>query len=145
MAKYQVECCKCGESFERVLFGPEKDREWKLDQPQTCPTCWAAEQAARRAKINAAAKEFGKSLPALDGSEKQIAWAESLRKIAIEKVEKFFAENLDYQELPEAGIVLPLILKNFREIPSAKFWIETRNEYAADTAMEDFRMDNFRK
>ena len=145
MAKYQVECRVCGKSFERVLFGPEKDRAWKLDQSQTCPTCWAAEQAARRAKINSDAAEFGKALPALDGSPRQIAWAEVLRKTAIERVEKFFAETPNYRELPEAGIILPLILKNYKEIPNARYWIETRYEYPVDAAMVDFKMDNFRK
>jgi hypothetical protein len=144
MAKYQVNCSVCGSNFERVLFGPGKDREWKLNQPQTCPDCWEKQKIEKREKANAEAREFGKSLPALDGSEKQIAWAESLRKTAIEKVEKYFAEK-ENPELPEAGIVIPVIIRNYREIPNAKFWIENRDRYAVDVAIEDFQNFMFAK
>lgn len=139
MAKYQVECSVCGKSFERVLFGPGKDREWKLAQTQTCPECWEAEQAAARAKANAAAVEFGKSLPALDGSEKQIAWAEVLRKKAIERCEEFMKNTPISPDLPEVGILLPIIFEHFKKIPNAKYWIEKRDESPINCMMGDFK------
>ena len=48
MAKYTVNCDTCGTSFERVLFGPSKDRQWKLDQRQTCTDCWKKDQRSAR-------------------------------------------------------------------------------------------------
>lgn len=44
MSKYQVNCSDCGTEFERVLFGSQKNRNWKLDQPQTCKSCWISRQ-----------------------------------------------------------------------------------------------------
>lgn len=127
MAKYKVECEKCGESFERVLFGPGKDREWKLSQPQTCPGCWEKQKAEARGKATAAARAFGESLPALEGSEKQIAWAESLRKVGIEKAEEKLKSIPDQPEAPEPGYYLELIIAKLRKETRCRFWIDTRD------------------
>ena len=144
MAKYQVECSVCGESFERVLFGSRKDREWKLNQPQTCTKCWCAARNAARAKANAEAKEFGKTLPALEGSEKQIAWAESLRKIGIEKAEEYAKSISDLPEVPESGYYVDLILTKLREEKDCRFWIDTRDT-GAFYAIHDELINSFFK
>lgn len=67
---------KCGHTKALNLFGNESYCEWKLQQMQDeaseelCPDC-KDKQAAEEAK------EMG--FPELDGSEKQVKWAESIR------------------------------------------------------------------
>jgi len=80
--KYDVSHC-CGHTQEHVLFGPHKDRDrklvWLADRP--CTDCWRESNRKKREEANeaaaAAAGEAG--LPALTGSPKQVAWANSLR------------------------------------------------------------------
>lgn len=74
--KYTV-TYSCGHSGTVELFGPERDRERKLEWYQehaVCPECYARQQTEERAAI-----ESQYDLPALTGSDKQIAWAEKIR------------------------------------------------------------------
>ena len=75
MAKYMVNYA-CGHSGETILFGPTRERERKLEwmSQYSCPECREKEEAqARKEK----AEELG--LPDLQGTEKQVAWAEKIR------------------------------------------------------------------
>ena len=71
----------CGHTSRVELFGKNADREKRLAwlERTVCPDCIRAEQ-------NEAAIEQG--LPELVGSEKQIAWALSLREKAIAAAEE---------------------------------------------------------
>jgi len=79
------------------LFGPGRERERKLAWLETvlCPAC----AAEAKAKQNAAASEkagreaAANGLPVLQGSEKQCAWAETLRAERMAKVTEM-AERL---------------------------------------------------
>lgn len=75
MAKYQVKHL-CGHTTEVQLFGHWSDRERRMAamERELCAAC-RAEQARQ------AAAEAG--LPALTGSDKQIAWAAEIRDTAI--------------------------------------------------------------
>ena len=88
MAKYQI-TYSCGHEGEIQLFGKmtERDRKIKwLESEGLCPECYKAKQAAEReeasAKAHEAAKDMG--LPALKGSERQVAWAETIRQSALD-------------------------------------------------------------
>ena len=82
MAKYDVTRA-CGHEETVQLYGPEKDREktlrWMEQTP--CSACYKQQQEKERSeksRLDASwAEEAG--LPALKGSTKQIAWAESIR------------------------------------------------------------------
>lgn len=82
MAKYNA-IHSCGHTERVDLIGPRNSREWRLERiaQKPCDACWRAEREAENAKRNAeAAKENqAMELPALVGSEKQIAWAETVR------------------------------------------------------------------
>ena len=75
MAKYTV-TYKCGHTAEVNLVGKESDRQRKIAWYATidCPEC---EGKAQKAIAEAA------GLPALSGSEKQVAWATKLRNSAL--------------------------------------------------------------
>ncbi len=82
MAHYTI-TCKCGHEHTYQLFGKMKERERKLAwlETQVCPECEAKNRAKSRedktSKAQAEAEEKG--LPTLVGSEKQVAWAMSIR------------------------------------------------------------------
>lgn len=78
MAKYTV-THSCGHEEVVNLIGPHRDREWRMArmEEEVCHECYLRQLAAENAK---AAEENKKNeLPALTGSEKQVAWAESIR------------------------------------------------------------------
>lgn len=85
MARYTVECPSCNETYDVKLYGRQSDRQWRLDTwDWTCDQC----RQRQREETNqaAAAANQADGLPPLTGSEKQISWAESIRKEIIEKV-----------------------------------------------------------
>ena len=102
MAKYQVKH-KCGHEVTTELFGKQTDRNWKLEKMAN-EICWECEKNERNVAAIESAKE--NNLPKLQGSEKQIAWAMSIRA---EKLEKH-------------GNIPALIEKT-----GAKWWIDNRN------------------
>lgn len=81
MARYTV-THTCGHTQTHELVGPMKDRERKLawEAKGVCSDCYRQQ---RIAKEQEEAKKFEQnnagSLPTLTGSEKQIAWAQSIR------------------------------------------------------------------
>lgn len=100
MAKYDVRF-SCGHTERKELFGAEKDRQSKIaywEKSGVCSECYRKEkeqEAVRFAQENA--------LPTLEGSEKQIAWAEKIRteKLAELKTSAAKAE-MSLQELKNA-------------------------------------------
>jgi hypothetical protein len=116
--KYEV-THSCGHEQTHQLFGKHSERDNKVSwlEGTLCTDCRKEEQAQQRKeaseKASSEAKEIG--LPALTGSDKQIAWAEALRAEIISQLPKF--EN--FEKIDEFQIWL------FSQT-SAKFWIDGR-------------------
>ena len=91
MAKYHG-TFSCGHEGEVGIIGPSKDRQWKANRhfEGLCPDCYVKHIEEEKGKTNAAALEKAKEmeLPELQGSEKQAAWANTLRQNFIDAVEK---------------------------------------------------------
>lgn len=81
MAKYNI-THSCGHEHEYNLFGKHTERDRKIAwlEKQECPEC-------RRKAEDEAAKEAtaGMELPELQGSEKQVKWANTIRAQFIEE------------------------------------------------------------
>ena len=75
MAKYTV-THSCGHDEEVTLFGPTRERERKLEWLASIPCKECREREAKRV-TDERTKELG--LPELQGSEKQINWAQGIR------------------------------------------------------------------
>ena len=126
MAYYDVKHC-CGHTECVQLYGPTKNREWRIHQmeQELCSECWAAELARRNAENAKKAREM--ELPPLQGTEKQVAWAETLRMEFIAEYERDYAnrpmrvdpmlENCSNDEYAEAA------LKESR----ASWWIDHKD------------------
>ena len=76
--KYEI-TYSCGHEDMIELFGPTKTREWilKKEAEKICPNCQAEERT--RLSAQAAERAAKMDLPKLQGSPKQIQWAETLR------------------------------------------------------------------
>lgn len=82
----------CGHEGRVNIIGPGKDREWKKERAfgELCPECYKKwlEEERRKANLEAAEKSSEMELPELIGTEKQVAWANTLRMEVIENYEQ---------------------------------------------------------
>lgn len=115
MAKYTItHTCGCKETVQ--LFGKESDRARKTEWLETIPCVDCQRKAEREAAEKSAA---ALSLPGLVGSEKQVAWAITIRNIAINELT---ARN--------GGKVSADAMAVISNITSAGWWIDHRNRAA---------------
>jgi hypothetical protein len=81
----------CGHEGRTNVIGPTKNRQWIADNRFSglCPECWEKHLQEEREKANTLAAEKAKEmeLPELTGTEKQVAWANTLRQKFIDKME----------------------------------------------------------
>lgn len=82
MAKYEI-THSCGHVRTYNLFGKTDDRNRKIEwlESQPCPDCKREEENAESAK-----KAAAENRPVLTGSEKQVAWANTLREEVISEI-----------------------------------------------------------
>jgi len=126
MAWEYVNCAECNEEYRVQMYGKIKQREWKVENWNgICDDCKEQLRQQELKDAQAAAQEI--DLPALEGSEKQIAWAE---KIRIQLVEKF---NETAKKAADGGAAnLNKAIEAFEkacENPSASWWIDYRDWY----------------
>jgi hypothetical protein len=112
----------CGHQGLVKVSGNSKAREDKIrwaKEHQLCGDCYKIELAEAREKANATAAAEAKEngLPQLIGSEKQIAWATTIRKNKLEEI--------DAMMLTPTGDHLRAIEK-IKSQTSAKVWIDNR-------------------
>jgi len=119
MAKYDVNF-SCGHKCEIELFGKHDDRYKKIEyyeQHGLCPDCY---KKSKDRAIDDKIARFG-DLPQLVGSEKQINWANDIRRKALVKV----LEWINDQPNGERGI--ELVKAGLAIATSAKWWIDHRD------------------
>lgn len=83
----------CGHDGRVNVIGPHKNRQYIIDKKFAglCPECYEKWKEEEKERKNREAMEAAKEmeLPELHGSEKQIAWAVTLRQNKIEEFEKY--------------------------------------------------------
>lgn len=126
MSQYNITRA-CGHSETIQISGPWKDRDWKVksEERKLCSDCWKAEQSKVRADAISTAVEFSKAnnLPGLKGSEKQIAWAEQIRKEHFDLIDPW-AEKGITQDIKDA---FRRVVDEYMAETSAHAWIERRH------------------
>jgi hypothetical protein len=129
----------CGHSEREQFYGPHRDRDsrkkWK--ERGVCPDCYRKQKAEERMKASQVAAEQAKEsgLPALVGSGKQIAWAETIRKNALASAQNNVLSREDFAALPvdkqESGRGVFGVMRTARDRleteTSAKWWIDNRD------------------
>ncbi len=152
MAKYTVDW-SCGHHTVEQLFGHHKDRERKIDWMQSqgiCPDCFRAKKQAEREAVNqqAAALNHSQQLPSLTGSDKQISWAESIRRAALDAAHNQIHGDAEAKlaSVPEAqrpryAAVLDAMRAARAKLESeasAKWWIDHRSDvYPLESFVRD--------
>lgn len=118
MAHYTINHT-CGHSVEIQLFGKMKDRYSRIEwlETQECEEC-------KRAKANAAAAaaKEARGLADLEGSEKQVAWANTIRENAYKALECLipFSTNEKTQAMMDGWKAM------MDAKLEAKWWIDNR-------------------
>lgn len=119
MGRYSYEITyACGHTGEVEFYGKERDCEWRAEQEakKICQDCVEKKKEEETAQAKAWAKEKG--LPDLEGTEKQIAWAEVIRKRLFEDLEE--CKKKDQEEIEK--------LKTNPSEKLRKEWIENEIE-----------------
>ena len=132
----------CGHEGRVNITGPTKNRQWIADRKfeELCKECYEKKLEADRQKANEEAEEKAKEmeLVGLTGTEKQVAWANTLRQKLIDKVENFVNNDDEkeywsfwqkkYKEFKEVEIENLLEVLNYILIneTTAKFYINNR-------------------
>lgn len=118
MAKYTINY-KCGCEGKVELFGKYADRYSRIAYLETteCPECY-------RAKANAAASaaKEERGLTDLTGSEKQVAWANSIREGAYKALDCL----MPYAQTDEAKKLVESWRDRMNSQTTAKWWIDKR-------------------
>lgn len=141
MAKAKAICaCKtCGQKFEKTTIKRNVSEatsweEWAQNYYDECDECYRKRIQAEREEESRKAAEDAKSLnlPELKGSEKQVAWAESIRMKGLENLQtKIDQEKELAASGPERHIKKYDNLVKFQKWIMAKdearFWIDNRN------------------
>lgn len=125
----------CGHEGRVQIYGPVKDREWKEKQEfsKLCPECWKKKMDEENQKAIEMARKI--ELPELQGTEKQVAWANTIRLKFIEKFDKFTEKDFDEVKglFPEFDDLIyddVLKIKDYIILNKTKasFYIDNRNE-----------------
>lgn len=133
IAKTTCTCKKCGQKFEvRVKRSNRRDacsfEQWAAENITECPECRDARKTAgRQAYAEKVLAPY--TLPALKGSQKQIAWAEKLREKALPK----WIEWLGGSDEVDVTALQWVISRH----TDCRWWIDNRNVLTnQDAALE---------
>lgn len=149
MAQYKVKYC-CGHEGYVNLTGTNKQREQKLRylEYNYCPDCYAKQKEEENKIALERSKEM--ELPSLTGTEKQVAWANTIRIQAIESIEKWLkelekkAEDVSPELKEKAKNTLEEIYEIYeyglKSFTDSEFWIEKRN-YAGKELLTVFKRE----
>ena len=134
MAKYEISHT-CGHTRTVELFGKYEDRKRKIEwlESQECPECAKAREARQSEEIES---ELG--LKHLAGSEKQCAWAKSIRDPYLKQF-KVMITSIETSK-PEMIEAIYNWLCNKTE---SKFWIDNRDYFTvyANTEVKQYIRD----
>lgn len=128
MAKYDI-VCSCGHEETIVLYGKSSERERKIEWLENyglCSACYKA-QMQKHEETSRKARKEAFDLPTLEGSPKQVAWAEKIR-------DGFFKdwENLRPQEDPRAEKFVSWLKSKI----ASRFWIDNRERSIRELVRE---------
>lgn len=143
MATAYYTCPECGEQ-NKVSHGNRRDTDryvtWLEQQGRLCSDCYSKSLDTLRAEESAAAALEAESagLPALSGSLKQIAWAETLRLdrltavrdlvtgLAAQDAIRVAAGHLTDEQRTSRLLVCETYIADLVTITDAKRWIDER-------------------
>lgn len=129
MAKYTVTRA-CGHTELVELLGKMKRREYLLENVEPhklCKECYQKELEKKHQEEAEAARRFSEqeNLPELQGTPKQVAWAEVIR---MKQLPKYLNAVKYVKEDMRSHPVVLATIEAIRNQTSAKWWIDRRDE-----------------
>lgn len=124
MALYDIKHV-CGHETEQQIYGTnvrgEREAEAERRGRKLCPACYKKQQEApNRAAAEQADRE---GWPALQGSEKQIAWANQIRVKAVESLTE--SVRINFPDRPELVPLATTVI--LEESDHSSWWIDRRD------------------
>jgi hypothetical protein len=117
----------CGHDGRVNIIGPTKDRQYIADCrfERLCEKCYKKKLESDKKEINAESAEKAKEmeLPELIGTEKQVAWANTLRQKFIEKAQKF-SETDGFDTVKIDNALQFVLISNIK----ASWYIDSRKD-----------------
>ncbi len=126
-------CSKCGAEFEVIAYKRNRSEadsfaKWAELNITVCDDCEKKMRdeahAAENEKAAQAANENG--YPELTGTEKQVAWANTIRENAMIVLKKFFFDENRIERRPQSGFEGESIADILLTQTDASFWINNR-------------------
>jgi len=123
----------CGHEGRTNVIGPTKNRQWKIDRhfDDICPDCKEVKRMEENEKSAKLAIEM--ELPELTGTEKQVAWANTIRVKATGKFDFEVEDEKNEDKKRLLGEAFQFILQNRTK---ASWWIDTRSDGARSMGEE---------
>lgn len=149
-ARIKMTCAECGAEYyaEKNCYNRREADSWEAwmaTQEGCCPTCYAKLKAAKRdaeraeATARAAEQSAAHNLPALTGTEKQVAWATTIRAQALNEALESHNGSLD--NLNDVG--RQVLAAAMAHMPTeATWWIDRRAD-AEHLALEELECANW--
>lgn len=118
----------CGHTGSEQMFGPGRERDRKVEwyaRSKLCPECYAKQLGEKReaARAAAAAKAGELDLAPLEGTEKQIAWAEIIRAKIVEANLEVLGRIADAEFREFAAARIQRLMGETK----AHYWIDNRD------------------
>ena len=130
---YDVRCNTCFTKFKIQLFeSHEKNLFVAAKKDWYCDTCKADYFEKQTSKLTESNKELG--FPELEGTQKQISWAEKIRAELINKVD-FLQKSLSFEDDTEKQIsdtAFKMFLMEWHKESQAKWWVDNRRTTVRD-------------
>lgn len=153
MAKYTI-THKCGHNEVHNIGGKVADREGQAEwlAERLCYDCYKAEQAKKREEANQINAVVNKKAgyPDLTGTEKQVAWAETIRAKVMERANDIKERSLnqlksdDVNKQRAAKLALNTI-DYFTNQNEAKWWIDNYRNNPSYSDLQDAIRDAWKK
>lgn len=130
MAKYEITFA-CGHTETKELYGKSADRERKISWMEKYGLC--SECYKKQMQENQESRKTDNKLPDLEGSEKQIAWAEKIRDGVF----------LDWKNLgPQKDSRAEKFIDWLKSRTEARFWIDNREKSIRELVKEWMENEN---
>jgi len=137
MSKYNVKCKSCFKIFSVEMFDDEQKNLFLVDKRDWyCDECKQTYFRKQTGDLTETHKSIG--FPELEGSEKQISWAEKIRGEMIKKV-GYLQESLKFESDDERELsrkVFESFNESWKSQTSAEWWIDKRKMTVRDISRE---------
>jgi len=131
----------CGHHGRTQIYGPIKQREWKAERHFSglCSECWEKERQRKWQEELKMAETKSAELPQLQGTPKQVAWANKLRLEFIDKINEFFSlEHRKENFFKHHGVSVEEVLEHIIDTHTDATWfIDQRDRSSVSVLREE--------